>query len=44
MTPIKQRLYEFRRYSLIELRNSLGVNQGKMAELLNVPATPLDSH
>ena len=41
MTPIKQGLYEFRRDSLIDLRNSLGINQGKMAELLNVPANTL---
>ena len=41
MAPIKQGLYEFRKDSLIEIRKELGVSQGKMAEILGVPANTL---
>jgi len=41
MTPIKQGLYEFKKDSLIEIRRELGISQGKMAELLGVPANTL---
>jgi transcriptional regulator with XRE-family HTH domain len=41
MAPIKQGLYEFKKDTLIEIRKELGVSQGKMAELLGVPANTL---
>jgi len=41
MAPIKQGLYEFKKESLIEIRKELGISQGKMAELLDVPANTL---
>jgi len=41
MAPMKQGLYEFRKDSLIEIRKELGISQGKMAELLGVPANTL---
>lgn len=41
MSPIKQGLYEFKKESLIEIRKKLGLSQGKMAELLGVPANTL---
>jgi transcriptional regulator with XRE-family HTH domain len=41
MTPIKKGRYEFRKESLIEIRKKIGISQGKMAELLEVPANTL---
>lgn len=41
MTPIKGGLYEFNRDALIETRKLLGISQGRMAELLEVPANTL---
>lgn len=41
MTPIKQGQYEFKKDSLIDVRKKMGISQGKMAELLGVPANTL---
>lgn len=41
MTPINQRIYEFKKDSLIETRRRMGISQTKMAELLGVPANTL---
>ncbi len=41
MTPIKQGRYEFKKDSLIDVRKRMGISQGKMAELLGVPANTL---
>ena len=41
MTPIKQGKYEFKKISLIDVRNQIGINQSKMADLLGIPANTL---
>lgn len=41
MTPIKQGKYEFKKDSLTNIRKKMGLSQGKMAELLGVPANTL---
>lgn len=41
MAPMKKGLYEFKKDSLIEIRKRLDISQGKMAELLGIPANTL---
>lgn len=41
MSAIKQGKYEFKKDSLVEVRRQIGISQGKMAELLGVPANTL---
>jgi len=41
MTPIKQGKYDFKKESLTEIRNKLGLSQRKMAELLGIPPNTL---
>ena len=41
MTPNKRPIYEFKKESLIEVRQQLGISQGRMAELLGKPANTL---
>lgn len=41
MTPIKQGKYEFKKDSLIDVRNKMGLNQAKMADILGVPPNTL---
>lgn len=41
MTPIKKGRYKFRKESLIDIRKHMGLSQGKMADVLGVPANTL---
>ena len=41
MTPTKKGRYKFRKESLIDIRKRMDIPQGKMAELLGVPANTL---